>query len=377
MSPGEPNARDKEVSGTDGPTRPPTNAPGANPESPASALRRWWVVPVKVVLTVGVTWLILRGAGFTLAEAWEVDWGVVRPNAAMLALSAVLVLATFAVTAWLWSRVLVAIGGPSVPIAQGAAIMLVANLGRYVPGKVMQLAGLLVVARRAGLSGVHATSAAIVAQMLNLTGAVMVGGWVAYGAGPGGRWGVAAGLGVAVALTAFLYFGGARVLLGRILRGFGHDADLPASLGGHLLRWLPGYILNWLLFGAAFACLTRGLGLPLPLGTATTAFAAAYFLGYLAFFSPAGLGIRESTLAGFLTPVLGLDASLVLAALQRVWITIIEIAGAIAGALILRRPGTLAPARTGRGARRADDPADAPAAPDPAAERGTTAEGAA
>ena len=334
MTPGAAEARGVPGGGAAGPAEATT---GASPRFP----RRWWVVPVKVILTVGVTWLILRGAGFTLAEAWEADWSMVRPGAAMLALSIALLVGAFVISAWLWSRVLLAIGGPPVPVAQGAAITLVANLGRYVPGKVLQIAGLALMARRAGISGVHATSAALIAQMLHLTGAVVVGAWVVQGTGPGGPWGLAAGLGVAVALCAFLYFGGAKALLGRILRRFGHDDDLPDSLGRRLLLWLPGYVLNWLLLGAAFACLAHGLGLPIPLVTATTAFAAAYFLGYVAFFSPAGLGIRESTLAGMLAPVpLGLEAAVVLAALQRVWITGVEIAGAIAGAVLLRKPGT-------------------------------------
>ena len=136
---------------------------------------------------------------------------------------------------------------------------------------------------------------------------------------------------------------GAGVLLRWVLRRSGHTGDLPDPSGRGLLRLLPGYMLNWLVHGAAFACLSRGLGLDIGFGVATTAFAAAYFAGYVAVFAPAGIGIRESSLAGLLTPVLGLQASLVLAALQRVWITAAELLGAAAGALVLRRPGTDAP----------------------------------
>ncbi len=314
----------------------PEGAPA--PARPTRA-RRWLILAAKIVLTVGVTSLILRGAGFRLAEASEVvDWSMVRFGAPTIALSIALLLATFPIAAWLWSRVLVAFGEAPLPVARGAAILVVANLGRYVPGKVLQLAGVAVLARRAGVSVVHATGTAVVCQMLNLTGAVIVGGWVAYGTEAGGRWGVVAGVGTALAMSAFLYFGGAGALLGRVLRWFGRDGDVPSASGRRLLLWLPGYILNWLVFGAAFALLARGLGFDVPIRTATTAFAAAYFLGYVAIFSPAGLGVREGVLAALLTPLLGLDAGLALAALQRVWITAVEIAGAAAGAVFLRRP---------------------------------------
>ncbi|MYJ17677.1 MAG: hypothetical protein F4106_06470 [Gemmatimonadetes bacterium] len=140
-----------------------------------------------------------------------------------------------------------------------------------------------------------------------------------------------AGLVIVVGLAAFLHFGGAGVLLRWALRRSGHDEDLPHPDGRRLLILLPGYLFNWVAYGIAFVLLGRGLGMEL-------GFAAAYFAGYVALFAPAGIGIRESTLAAFVAPVLGTEAGWVLAALQRVWITAVELLGAAAGALVLRRP---------------------------------------
>ncbi|MDE2763023.1 MAG: lysylphosphatidylglycerol synthase domain-containing protein [Gemmatimonadota bacterium] len=310
------------------------------------ARRRWWVPPVKLALTVGVTWLILRGAGIRLAEVGTVDWGMVRLDVPYLVLSVALLLVTFAIAAALWSRNLVELGERGVGVAEGAAILLIANLGRYVPGKILALAGVAVLARRRGMSGVRATGAAVTAQMVNLLGAAAVGGWVVvWSAGFSEVWKVAVGVAIVAGLTGFLYLGGAGALLRWVLRRSGHTGDLPDPSGRSLLRLLPGYMLNWLVHGAAFACLSRGLGADIGFGVATTAFAAAYFAGYVAVFAPAGIGIRESSLAGLLTPILGLEASLVLAALQRVWITAAELLGAAAGALVLRRPAPGGPSR--------------------------------
>lgn len=298
--------------------------------------RRWWMLPLKLVLAAAITWLILRGAGLTLAEAWDVDWSIVRLNAPYLALSATLLLVAFVIPAALWSRALAAFGEKPVTVAQGTAMLLVANLGRYVPGKVVQVAGLAVLARRAGMSGVRATGAAIVAQILNLIGAAILGGWVAYQMnGSNGAVGLAAGLGAVLALVAFLYFGGAEVLLRWTLERVGHSGELPRATGRRLLLLVPGYILNWIVFGAAFASLAAGLGLPIPFLFATTAFAAAYFAGYISFL-PAGIGVREGSLVFLLTPLLGPGPSVVLAALQRVWITAVELVAAAAGAWLLR-----------------------------------------
>ena len=231
-------------------------------EGGKAAGRRLWVPLVKLVLTVGVTWLILRGAGIRLAEIGTVDWGMVRPDVPYLVLSVALLLVTFAVAAALWSRNLVELGERGVGVAEGAAILLVANLGRYVPGKILALAGVAVLARRRGMSGVRATGAAVTAQMVNLLGAAAVGGWVVvWSTGFSEVWKVAVGLAIVAGLTGFLYFGGAGALLGWVLRRGGHAGDLPDPSGRGLLRLLPGYALNWLVHGAAFACLSRGLGL--------------------------------------------------------------------------------------------------------------------
>ena len=315
-------------------------SPGpGGPARPRDAARRWWIALLKVVLAVGLTWLILRGAGLTLAEAWRVDWSVVRPNVPFLVLSVALLFVTFAIPAALWSRVLVAFGDRRVPVMQGTAILMLANMGRYVPGKVVQVAGMAALARRAGLSAVRATGAAIVAQILSLIAAAILGGWVAYqSGGPAGPWGLAVGIGAVLAMGSFLYFGGARALMQWILKRGGHEGDLPAAAGRRLFVWLPGYVAYWIVVGAAFASLAGGLGLPVPVGFATTAFAAAYFAGYISLL-PAGIGVREGSLVFLLTPLLGLGPSLVLATLQRVWITAAEIVGAAGSAVLLRRPG--------------------------------------
>ena len=314
----------------------------------ADARKRWWALLVKLVLTVGVTWLILWGAGIRLAEVGTVDWGAVRLDVPYLVLSVALLFVTFGVAAVLWSRNLVEFGERGVGVAEGAAILLIANLGRYVPGKILALAGVAVLARRRGMSGVRATGAAVTAQMVNLLGAAAVGGLVfVWSAELSEAWLVAGSAAIVAGLVGFLYFGGAGALLQWALRRSGYTGDLPDPSGRSLLRLLPGYILNWLIHGAAFVCLSRGLGMEIGFGVGITAFPAAYFVGYVIMIAPGGIGIREGALTWLLTPILGAEASLVLSVLQRVWITAAELIGAAAGAVVLRRPIVPAPARNG------------------------------
>lgn len=87
--------------------------------------------------------------------------------------------------------------------------------------------------------------------------------------------------------------------------------------------------MSWLFYGLAFQLFVRGL-----LGTAPgeissyiAVYTAAYILGFISPIAPAGLGVREFTLAAFMTQ-LGLaneaDAALVAIA-ARLWLTIVEL----------------------------------------------------
>jgi uncharacterized membrane protein YbhN (UPF0104 family) len=104
-------------------------------------------------------------------------------------------------------------------------------------------------------------------------------------------------------------------------------------------RWLTLYVLVWGAYGAAFVLLLMGLGFPGGFMELAPPFAAAYVLGYIAVFAPAGIGIREGFLIAFLRPELGAGAVGV-AVLARVWMTAVELipAGVVALQEVYRKP---------------------------------------
>jgi uncharacterized membrane protein YbhN (UPF0104 family) len=87
--------------------------------------------------------------------------------------------------------------------------------------------------------------------------------------------------------------------------------------------------LSWLFYGLAFELFVRGLlGVsPGEISSYIAVYTAAYILGFISPIAPAGLGVREFTLAAFMTQ-LGLaneaDAALVAIA-ARLWLTIVEL----------------------------------------------------
>jgi uncharacterized membrane protein YbhN (UPF0104 family) len=87
--------------------------------------------------------------------------------------------------------------------------------------------------------------------------------------------------------------------------------------------------LSWLFYGIAFQLFVHGVlgSAPGELSSYIAAYTAAYILGFISPIAPAGLGVREFTLAAFMTQ-LGLaneaDAALV-AIGARLWLTVVEL----------------------------------------------------
>lgn len=301
--------------------------------------RRWSRPLLKLLATAGLTLAALRLAGVTRSQIGAIEWGAVQLDFAYIVPSAVVLFAALAATAWFWSRLLSAFGEPPIALSPAVAIVFVANMGKYIPGKLWHLAGMAVLAKRAGRSGVAAGTAAVAGQVLHLAGAAVAGSWAVYrwiAYQDMSKWTLFALLALLAAAVAFVAGGGLRSLLQAVLRRSGREAVIAPGSGRVLLAWLPAYAANWLALGLAFYWLGKGTGFPVPFLDAVSAFAGAYFIGYASWFAPAGIGVRESALVFLLAPALGLDGGVVVAALQRVWITAIEGAGAVVGAVLLR-----------------------------------------
>ena len=78
------------------------------------------------------------------------------------------------------------------------------------------------------------------------------------------------------------------------------------------------------------------------------AYAAAYAASFLALLTPAGLGIREGVLVVAPAPVLPAGPALVVALVSRLWMMLVEAAGAAIAHLIARRRARAEPRRCRR-----------------------------
>jgi hypothetical protein len=285
---------------------------------------------VQVALTVLVTWFVLDRVGLSLAELARFDPGRWHLRWLPLAASCVVLAGGYALSSLLWRRMVRELGGPPLRRWTAVRIFMLANLGRYVPGKVLQIAGLAWLARREGVPGAIAAGAAVLGQGVALLGATLVGLGAFFGPNEAWRaWGWV-GLAAVLAFVALASLpASARALERAFLRlartpAPARAAD-PAGRPGFGLRWTLLYALNWGVYASAFWLLYLGLEGWTPFLRAGPAFAAAYVAGYLAVFAPAGVGVREASLVVFLGPVLAPEPAAALAVVARLWTTAVEL----------------------------------------------------
>ncbi len=182
--------------------------------------------------------------GFELSS-FTVSWW-------LMALSSLLLLGAYLFSAGLWGLMVREIGGHEVGFLASLRVFFTANLGRYLPGKLWQIAGLAYLARGEGVPAGTATGAAVLGQAFSLAGATLVGAGVLLGMGgaglgAGGAWAASVLLVVLLAATIPGILKGLMRLWFRLARqaapaGFKPDPRLRHTLDGALCHRLgpPG-----------------------------------------------------------------------------------------------------------------------------------------
>jgi hypothetical protein len=299
---------------------------------------RWWRAAGLLSVALLVVWIAREVA----REAGRYDWSTLSPSPGPLVGGAGLLLFAYLFRAGLWT-VLVRAMGQRIGLVDGWRVYLGAQLGRYLPGKVWQLAGVSLLADRCGVSGTAAATAAMVTVLVHhLVGgalALLVLRRVAEN-----LW-LAGGVAVAAAVAGLAFL--ASPLLPRGLSWLGRVtgrsalAELSPPPPRVLLAVTPGFVLVWASFALVLWLVAAGLfpALP-PLGAADAvgAMAASAVIGFAALFAPSGIGVREAVMIVLLEPRLGVVPAGIVAVAMRIGMTAIELSLALWGALpALRR----------------------------------------
>lgn len=330
--------------GTEIPAPPHTDVPvnggpeqAAGGDRPGGSLRRTSIRIAQLAVTILVTVLIFRALGMGLSDIRDLDARWWSPDWLWFSgASAVLVLA-YVFSAVLWGRMVREMGGPTLGWGKATSLYMTANLGRYIPGKIWQILGLVYLSRSAGASPATASAAAVLGQVLSLVGASIIG-MVAIARGSSTAVDALGAALLVVILGGVMFLSVPRFTawaLSRWSRILGEAPVLPELGPGFGARWVVLYVFNWLGFVSAFWLFVRAFA-EVGFLDAAPAFAAAYVMGYLFLPAPAGVGVREGALAGLLAPALG-SGAVAVALTSRVWFTVFELATAVPFAARLAR----------------------------------------
>ncbi len=294
-------------------------------------MKKGWLQAGKIAAMLLVLALIAR----SIARNWAAFQSVhvtLDVKIGWLVASVAVVFLTYAIQIESWRRMLRG-WDQRLPYTRAARAWTIANLGRYIPGKVWSVAGLVVLAERAGVRRSAAAVSAFAMQAVVLgTGVVLVAVATPHAASPlllGGA------VLAALALIGVLAWRRTALWLGTLADATAPLPPLPVSA---ILAASALMLVSWATFGLAFWMLIRGLisTASVPISAAMGMFALGYVMGIVAVFAPGGMVVRDLALVGFLTPLVGSGGALALSLASRVQLTLTE--ASAAGAALLLEP---------------------------------------
>lgn len=298
----------------------PNGAPGG--QTPGGRLRSLLGIAIAVVIFVFLARAIWRSWATVSTYPWRFDAG-------WLSASVVLVWVSFFFFIWLWRFQLHILTGRLLPFLTAFRIWVLSNLGKYVPGKVWAVAGMVYMLRKENVSSSNAVSSSLLHQAYSIAASGLFAA-------------VILGTEVFSGLTWISWIIGAAVL---VIVLYPPSFAWCVNLGLRLFRRGPieitisplralgiftVYLLSWVVYGVSLWTMLKGLS-PTDIGIweGSASFVAAYLIGFLAVFAPGGLGVRE----GILTLLLSthMDASLagVVAVASRLWTSVVELLGLV------------------------------------------------
>lgn len=250
-------------------------------------------------------------------------------NVPALFLSAGIVLLGFVVVISIW-RMLLRSYGDYISFADAYRIYFRSNLGKYLPGKVWQLAGMVVLCREIGIRPAKSLPASLYnTGIAALSGILLFMLTVPAQISPSidRIWLTVAAVAVVLLLTAFpdilTWF------MNRALRMLGKE-EIEQRIGRPvLLCTIAAYIVAWLVFGWGFLAFLKFLGLAegMQYMRAAGVFSGAISIGFVAFFAPGGIGVREGVMVFLLESSYPLATALFISIAARLWMTGVELIG--------------------------------------------------
>jgi hypothetical protein len=252
------------------------------------------------VMTVGVTLLIFTAMIRPLREKWDIARAQLAEMSMFRFALAAAMFAAFLLLfrALVWRRIVRAFGH-RLPYGASVRIWSTSELARYLPGAIWQVVGRVMLVRPYGVSGSVCSTTQILELCIFLLGNVLLATscWLYYGAKElrDVRGWFFAAMALVPLLALLLHPRVFYTIVNFVLARVGKAAIVKRLRGRHLL-WVLGWTILGLVWqSAAVFLIAQGpLGLKVDwLWIVAGAYSLAWCAGFLAFWAPGGIGVRE------------------------------------------------------------------------------------
>jgi glycosyltransferase 2 family protein len=287
-------------------------------------------------------WVLSAAILFFLSQTLYSSWGQVAASGfhfqfdlplLAVSLSLLVVGRGFAVEAW--RRILVALGH-TISFRFAFYTWFISNLTRYIPGNIWQVATMMVLVEREGVTKLNALLSQAVYTAIALSVTALFGLTLLPIAQEYLPFAALLFIGLIIFFALPPVFRLMVIVSWRALQMVRRNGNAQPPQTPRL-TFAQGIIppacscAMWTINGLGFYLFVRSLaGVSaehLPQFMAMNA--AAYFIGYISFITPSGLGFREGAMSLFLAPFFPAPVAVAIAFLTRIWSTVGEMLGVL------------------------------------------------
>ncbi|UCE17505.1 MAG: flippase-like domain-containing protein [Gemmatimonadota bacterium] len=233
----------------------------------------------------------------------------------------------------IWRYILSTLGS-HLPFKASWRIWFFSNLGRYLPGKVWQIMGMVYLCEKENVPKVRTFTAIVLGlSLFSLSGLLLMYAYILMSGTVQFAQYTYVFLFFIPCCVVVLYPSVFEKILNFLLRLFKKERIEIRIRFKTMVTLFLLYVLIWGVYGLAFFLFVNSV---YPVSYRhfpdfVCIFSASYVIGLLAVFVPAGIGVRESILTTFLSFLIPIHFATVVALLARLWFTAGELAGAAIG----------------------------------------------
>ena len=283
---------------------------------------------LQIALVLAIFYFLIKGLVSNWNEVikykWEFDYF-------LLGISFVLIIMIYLLWVEIWRRILKE-SGHTLSFKKMFRVWFLSNLGKYLPGKVWSFLGMMYLLEKEGVAKSKSFSVAIMAEALAVLSGLLVAlvllGKSLYRTFFAESSGIAIVILLIVVGIVVLVFNPKFLerIINLTLRILKKEKIALNFKPQNMLLYLLLYSGSWFLFGFIFWIFIRGItsvSFDIYLSL-TGAFAGSFILGFLAFFAPGGIGVREGILVVLLSNFFPTPVATLISLSSRVWMALAE-----------------------------------------------------